>query len=62
MKANYKRGGLFLFPAVLAAIGLALIFSAPTTALISIGAFGFGAVATLFLMGDKSDNRKDNKS
>ena len=55
MKANYRRGGLFALPAVIVAIILAIVFSAPTVALISIGTFGFGAVVILLLLGDKSE-------
>jgi hypothetical protein len=53
MKANYRRGGLFMLPGVTVGIILALILSAPVQALLSIGAFGFGTAIILILLGDK---------
>ena len=53
MKVNFRRGGLFVLPAVVLAIILAVIVNAPIPALISIGAFGFGATLILLLLGDR---------
>jgi hypothetical protein len=53
MKANYRRGGLFMLPFVAAAIVLAIMLKAPMPALLSIGIFGFVASIVLILLGDK---------
>jgi hypothetical protein len=53
MNANFRRGGLFMLPAVILAIIIALVASAPIAALLSIGGFGFGAVIILIVLGDK---------
>jgi len=54
MSANYRRGGLFLLPAVVIAIILAGIFNAPLPAFISIFIFGFVTAIVLILLGDKT--------
>ena len=53
MKVNFRRGGLFVLPSVVLAIIIAFIVNAPIPALISIGAFGFGAALILVLLGDR---------
>ena len=53
MNTNFRRGGLFLLPSVLLAIVIAIIVNAPTSALISISAFGFVTAIILILLGDK---------
>ncbi|MCL2409044.1 MAG: hypothetical protein FWC96_05445 [Oscillospiraceae bacterium] len=53
MKANFRRGGLFLFPAVVLAVILAVLLNAPTPALVSICAFGVVTVIILILLGDR---------
>jgi len=53
MNANFRRGGLFLFPSVLLAVIIAFLLNAPTPALISICAFGFVTAIVLFFLGDK---------
>jgi len=52
-KANYRRGGLFMLPFVVIALIIAIYVSAPTAALISIGAFGVGTSIILILVGDR---------
>ena len=53
MKVNFRRGGLFMLPAVVLTIIIAFIVNAPIPALISIGAFGFGTALILVLLGDR---------
>jgi len=55
MRANYRRGGWYALPAVMLAVVIAVALSAPIAALVSIGAFGFGAVVALLLLGDKRE-------
>ena len=56
MKSNYRRGGLFMLPGVIAAIIIAILFGAPIAALVSIGGFGFVTAMVLILLGDRSNN------
>ena len=53
MKANFRRGGLFMLPAVILAIIIAFVVDAPISALISIGVFGFVTALILILLGDR---------
>jgi len=53
MNSNFRRGGLFLLPAVILAIVLAVVLGAPAPALVSIGATGFITTIILILLGDK---------
>jgi len=59
MKSNFRRGGLFLLPAVLMAILIALLVSAPTAAIISISIIGLLTAFILILLGDKSNAKSD---
>jgi hypothetical protein len=61
MKANYRRGGLFMLPAVVCAIILAVILEAPVPALLSIGVFGFGTSIILILLGNRTKNARTRK-
>jgi hypothetical protein len=61
MKANYRRGGLFMLPAVSLAIILAVTLQAPITALLSIGIFGFGTSLVLILLGNRTKNEGTRK-
>jgi len=54
MNANFRRGGLFLLPAVMVAIILAGLFNAPLAAFVSIFIFGFVGAIVLILLGDKT--------
>ena len=56
MKANYRRGGLFMLPGVAIGFTVATLLSAPIPALLSIGFFGFGTAAILILLGDRRKN------
>ena len=53
MKSNFRRGGLFMIPAIVLAVIIAAGVNAPAPALISIGAFGFGTALILILLGDR---------
>ncbi|MCL2362642.1 MAG: hypothetical protein FWC73_12625 [Defluviitaleaceae bacterium] len=55
MNANFRRGGLFLLPAVVLAVIIAGLFNAPVAAFVSIIIFGFVTAIVLILLGD---NRK----
>jgi len=53
MKANFRRGGLFLLLSVVLAVILAVLLNAPTPALVSICAAGFVTAIVLILLGDR---------
>jgi len=55
MKSNFRRGGLFLLPAVVLAVILAIMLNAPVPALVSICVFGFVTAIVLILAGDKRE-------
>jgi hypothetical protein len=57
MKSNYRRGGLFMLPAVTLAIIIAVTVNAPMPALFSIGGFGFGTSIILILLGNRAKNQ-----
>jgi len=59
MKANYRRGGLFLLPGIAIGFIVAILLSAPIPALLSIGVFGFGTAIILILLGDKRKNTNE---
>jgi hypothetical protein len=57
MKANFRRGGLFLLPSVVFAAIIAVLLNAPTPALVSICAFGFVTAVILLLLGDRRSEK-----
>ena len=58
MNYNFRRGGLFLLPAVIIAIAFAVIMSAPVQALVSIGGFGFVTAIALIFLGDRRKTKE----
>ncbi|GHV32405.1 hypothetical protein FACS18949_03200 [Clostridia bacterium] len=57
MKANFRRGGLFMLPAIVLAIIIAVVFRAPVPALLSIGIVGFGTAIILIVLGDRTKSQ-----
>ncbi|MCL2353636.1 MAG: hypothetical protein FWC69_03290 [Defluviitaleaceae bacterium] len=51
MKANYKRGGIFVLIGTVAALIIARVMDAPIMALLSIAGFGFTTAMVLIFVG-----------
>ena len=51
---NYRRGGIFLLPAVTVAIIIAFLAGAPWMALCSIAIFGYVTAITLVVLGKRT--------